>query len=108
VNAESVPRDPRAVQRRKYLPTESAWTCADASSGCAGDTAWAQMHFAVTQPMRYVYCYQAQGSGEGQTFTVFASGDLDGDDVWSQYSRAGIIAAGRPIIGPLIVDNEGE
>jgi prepilin-type N-terminal cleavage/methylation domain-containing protein len=110
-NAEAVPRpaDSALIQARKYLPTESYWACVVPAAGCTPNTVWQQVHFAITQPIQYAYCYAcATSSGAAALFTVFASGDLDGDNVWSQFSRAGAIRDGKPTLGPLAVRNEDE
>ena len=112
-NAESVPQVAgfaTLVQKAAYQPAVNEWQCATPAVGCAGDTAWFQMHFELSSPIRYVYCYAANTPPTGaQTFTVVASGDLDGDSSWSRFVRQGQTAADGSIqIGALAVTNESE
>jgi len=112
-NAESVPRAAASVQRASYQPAINEWMCTVTGAGaCAAAnlTAWYQMHFEISSPIRYVYCYTANVTNPAaQTFAVYATGDLDGDNVWSEFVRQGQTAADGSIqIGPLAVTNENE
>ncbi len=113
VNDESVPRDSGDIVKGSYQPDINEWKCVTpgtAACPAADVTAWAQMHFELSSPIRYVYCYAALTGDTGtQTFQVIASGDLDGDAQWSRFTRAGQTAADGSIqIGPLAVTNEDE
>jgi hypothetical protein len=104
-NGQQVPAEPRAVQGIRYEPSETDWMPAGADT----PTAWQQMHFAITQPIRFGYCYEGSGTGVDSRFTAWAVADVDGDGVWATYVRAGMVDPdGRPIIGPVAVFNEGE
>jgi hypothetical protein len=106
VNNQSVPRNPREVSGRKYQPTEDDWNYQgrDRSSY----SAWTMIPFAILQPISYLYCYESPGLGEGSTFTIHASGDLDGDGVWSHYSRSGTVINGVASVNPTTATNENE
>ena len=110
VNTESVPRAVLSVQKASYQPAVNEWQCSTPGVGCSGDTAWYQMHFEISSPIRYVYCYAANTPATGaQSFRLVASGDLDGDSSWSRFERRGDTnAAGTIEIGLLAVTNENE
>jgi type IV pilus assembly protein PilA len=109
-NAESVPRAPASVQRSSYQPNTNEWRCVTPAVNCDGDTAWYQLHFEIHQPIRYLYCYASStASTTSQTFAVYASGDIDGDNTWSEFVRRGQTSTDGSIqIGPLGVTNEDE
>lgn len=113
VNAESVPRAAASVVKSSYQPNINEWACTTAGAGAcaaANVTAWAQMKFELSSPIRYVYCYAALTPDTGtQTFQVIASSDLDGDGVWSRFTRQGQTGADGAIqIGALAVVNDNE
>lgn len=101
-NDQSVPTTMDAVRGRTYQPTENDWS--DTTTG----TAWDQMHFSITQPIKFLYCYGADGSGTDSRFTVWATGDLDGDGIMAEYTRQGQIIDGAVVIGVVATINEDE
>ncbi|MBN1772963.1 MAG: prepilin-type N-terminal cleavage/methylation domain-containing protein [Deltaproteobacteria bacterium] len=112
-NTESVPGTTTTVQKASYQPAVNEWKCMTTGVGACPpgeETAWYQMHFEISSPIRYVYCYTATVPDTGaQTFAVYASGDLDGDSIWSEFVRQGQTATDGSIqIGPLAVTNEDE
>ncbi|MBI5500514.1 MAG: hypothetical protein HY907_09735 [Deltaproteobacteria bacterium] len=112
-NAECVPRSADDVSGRKYQPTDSDWMCSATGPNCTPETAWAEIPFAITQPIGFQYCYSVKGGVNEMTFELAAFGDADGDGVWSSYRRQGMLlcsgAAGcLPTIGAIVVTNEGE
>jgi prepilin-type N-terminal cleavage/methylation domain-containing protein len=114
-NTESVPRagNEAQIQNQSYQPqlNEFASAIAPAPPAAPADfTAWNQMHFELHSPIRYLYCYQANvATVAAQTFTVHASGDLDGDNVWSHFYRTGLTAADGAIhLSGLAAENENE
>jgi len=111
-NGESVPRpaSTASVQKASYQPAINEWSCSSPAAGCTADTAWSQMKFEISSPIRYVYCYEANVTDPAnQRFTVYATGDLDGDGVWSEWQRQGISNAdGAVTVGPMGVVNEDE
>ncbi len=114
VNDESVPRDSTLVVKASYQPAINEWPCVTTGAGIcapADETAWSQMKFEISSPIRYVYCYEANVPDDGlQTFMVVASGDLDGDSAWSRFERRGEVSAddGAIRVGPLGVTDEDE
>jgi len=99
LNAESVPTTVGPVTGKKYQPATTDWT-----------GAWVDMHFAISSPIQFAYCYTGTGNTLASAFTVWASGNLDSDTVWSNYERIGEIddTTGRVNVGPLAVTNEDE
>jgi hypothetical protein len=93
VNAFSVPRTPLAVAGSSYEPSPEEW------SG-----PWIEVSFALSRPIRAIYCYES----DGRSFAVHASMDLDGDGVWAHYSRRGEFLNDTPVIGPLAVEREDD
>jgi prepilin-type N-terminal cleavage/methylation domain-containing protein len=110
INAESVPRAATSVLARSYQPVPNEWTCSSPAVGCLEDTAWSQLNFEISSPIRFVYCYESNTPDSGtQTFVVVASGNNDGDAMWSRFERRGQSGTGGAIeIGPVGVTNEGE
>ncbi|MBI5500192.1 MAG: prepilin-type N-terminal cleavage/methylation domain-containing protein [Deltaproteobacteria bacterium] len=110
INGDSVPAAVVDVQKKSYQPAVNEWFCSAPAAGCNGDTVWYQMHFEISSPIRFAYCYEANTPDTGaQSFTAVASGDLDGDNVWSRFVRAGQTADDGSIqIGPLSVTNDNE
>jgi prepilin-type N-terminal cleavage/methylation domain-containing protein len=95
---ESVPAAILDIKGRKYQATSTDWN--PSTTGTAV-TAWARIPFAITQPIQYQYCYQAQGTAAESWFTTKAYGDVDGDGITSVYSRFGTVLNGAPTIGPI-------
>lgn len=110
ISGESVPGAVIDVQKKSYQPAVNEWTCSTPAVGCQGDTAWYQMHFEISSPVRYIYCYAASTPDTGaQSFKAVASGDLDGDGVWSRFERDGQTATDGSIqIGALAILNDNE
>jgi hypothetical protein len=91
-----------AVANTKYQAREADWTNATTP------TAWQQMHFAIAQPIQYLYCYGSANTGLTAQFTVWATGDLDGDGVYSSFWRIGTILDGKPTVGVVATLNDDE
>jgi len=114
LNTEAVPRAPASVSGASYQPPSNLWFCLTPTAGCVHDTAWSQMKFEISSPIRYAYCYTSDSFGATtgaavQNFEVNAFGDVDGDTTWSRFQRIGIKNIDGSIqIGPLGVTNESE
>jgi hypothetical protein len=104
-NGQQVPRDLSSIQAKNYQPTQADW-----EKGEGGEyTAWYEMRWALTTPMRFGYCYEGVGEGMESKFTVWAFGDLDGDGVLSTYQRVGAVGPdGAPTVGPVVAVRDGE
>jgi hypothetical protein len=94
-----------SIQAKNYQPTQADW-----EKGEGGEyTAWYEMRWALTAPMRFGYCYEGVGEGMESEFTVWAFGDLDGDGVLSTYRRVGAVGPdGAPMVGPVVAVRDGE
>jgi hypothetical protein len=107
-NAECVPRDFADVAGKAFLPAEGLWSCSGGGTTCTPDTAWSRMRFALTQPIRYQYCYAVWEEGGEVRLELAAFGDLDGDGVPSSFHRTGRMIDGAPVFGELVVRFEDE
>jgi prepilin-type N-terminal cleavage/methylation domain-containing protein len=101
-NTQSVPTSMDLVRGKTYQATEADW------SNPGAPTAWEQMHFAITQPIRFLYCFGSAGTGLTSRFTVWATGDLDADGVHAEYTRQGTILDGSVVVGVVATINEDE
>lgn len=82
------------------VPASTDWTPATSPCGLPGDrypggdaewsgATWQALGFALTEPHRFRYKFEAGGPGEDALFTITASADLDCDGVWSTFQRIG-------------------
>jgi hypothetical protein len=74
-SSRSVPANTDAVKGKRYQSALADWSAAP----------WRDLHFSIPQPQYYAYSYESQGTGAMAKATAIATGDLDGDDVWSKY-----------------------
>jgi type IV pilus assembly protein PilA len=82
------------IKGKKYQSAPLEWTSpADTATGV--QTGWSCLKFSMEAPQYYMYSYVADepGSGDGDTFTGTANGDLDGDDTISTFTIQGSIQA---------------
>jgi type IV pilus assembly protein PilA len=79
-----------APANKKYQSSASDWNAGDTS------TSWSCLKFSMNEPQYYAYQYQATGTtgGVGDTATITAEGDLNGDTVTSKFSLNGAIQSG--------------
>jgi type IV pilus assembly protein PilA len=84
----SVPTSIALVTGKKYQSNASDWTVDQATN--AG---FYCLKFSITMPQYYMYSYALTGTGAtaGDSFTVSAQGDLDGNGVTSLFSIQGQI-----------------
>lgn len=109
VNGESVPRVAASVTGRTYQPAINEWACSVPAVGCTQDTAWAQLEFEISSPIRFLYCYASDTPASGsQYFLVVASGNQDGDGTWSRWERRGETLDGALHLGSVNVINDDE
>jgi hypothetical protein len=94
VNEFSVPRVPSEVAGRQYK--------SDPLRDWAGP--WSTFRFALSKPIRVLYCYES----DGRSFTIHGSTDVDGDGIWAHYQRSGELANGQTVVGPLVAERDGE
>jgi len=91
-SAAAVPAAPANIKNKKYQSQPADWTSpalADLSAG-----GWNCLKFTMSDPQYFQYEYTTtsdatKAAGKGDTFTVAAHGDLDGDDTLSTLSMNG-------------------
>ncbi len=100
----TAPLIPAAVPKgTKYQPKTGAGLDFDAD---ATDTGWKCLRFSLTQPHYYQYGYSADKAVTGSTnnlapcnaapcYEAIAIGDLNGNNVFSQFSQTGKVANGE-------------
>jgi hypothetical protein len=71
---------------------------------------WQELNFSVDDPFYFNYKYSSSGTDEASQFTAHAFGDLDCDDEWSTYERAGSVdSLMNPVGSPgLYINNDIE
>lgn len=89
----------RAPTATGYPSHPAAWT---------SDPRWNALGFAIDGPHRYQYRVTTSGSGLSAGFTVTAIGDVDGDGVFSTFSRSARRSGGEIVGSPIEVTNELE
>jgi len=97
LSANPSPASPPSATR--YAPNPALWT---------SDTGWTALGFGIDGPHYYQYRVVATGTGNSATFTVTAMGDLDGDGIFSTFSRSASVNNGEIVGAPLEITNELE
>lgn len=88
-SATKVPANTSDIKGSKYQSKPSEW-------GGSNSAGWQCLGFSMEDPQFYQYEYVATGDDlnqEGDTFSAIARGDLDGDEVLSEFKLAGEIKA---------------
>ena len=68
------------------------------AAGAWDTPTWSALDFAIADPHYFSYEY-ASGAGAPRQFTARASGDLDGDAIFSTFERAGTLNAQNEMQG---------
>jgi len=55
------------------------------------DDTWNSLQFSVSDPSYFAYQYDSAGVTNDSKFTATAFGDLDGDDIYSTFTRVGAV-----------------
>ncbi len=84
---------------QRFPASSSQWT---------SDPRWAAIGFSIDGPHYYQYQVTTSGSGTAATFTVTAVGDLDGDGIYSTFSRSASVSNGEVTGTSLYITNELE
>jgi type IV pilus assembly protein PilA len=89
--SDSVPQS--VIRGGKYQSTSADWEV-----DRARNAGFACLGFTMTMPQYYRYSYDATGD----SFTVTAKGDLNGDGVESSFQLDGRVQGGRVVLSPSI------
>jgi type IV pilus assembly protein PilA len=87
---------PAAIPKgAKYTSGAGDWSAGKGTGPGGSDVGFFCLKFTVDQPQYYAYGYVANGTGQanGDSLTVTAAGDLDGNNVSSLFTMTGTIAA---------------
>lgn len=101
-----VPSSLSQIRGVKYMSSPGDW-----NGDSAKNAGFYCLKFEMSMPQYYQYDYKITGSGTklGDTFTVDAKGDLDGDGVTSSFSLTGTIGAGDMLtVSPTIAQTSPE
>ena len=93
VSASATPAS--APTARKYPVDLDAWV---------RDPGWRALDFVISTPHYFQYRVDATARG----FTATAIGNLDGDDIFSTFSRSAALNAGEIQGDPIVITNELE
>jgi type IV pilus assembly protein PilA len=81
----SIPDGPGKIKGKKYQSDPGEWDGAG----------WSCLRYTMQDPQYFMYTYSAVGTGDpGATFSAIANGDLDGDDILSEYKLDGKVQTG--------------
>ena len=81
--------------------------CPGGSTAWGADGVWQALNFALPDPHNYLPGYSGANTGPAATFTAYAKGDLNCNQVNSEFSRQGAINSNGDVTGsyqPLIVN----
>lgn len=103
--SKPVPEEIGTVKGRKYQSAIGDWRV----DGGAEGKGFTCLKFTMTEPQYYRYSYVASGVGtEEQAFTAIAEGDLDGNNVTSQFKLMGVASSGFVRVTPAIAEVNAE
>lgn len=90
--------------------TKPGGKCKGGDPVWASDEVWKALKFALADSHEYVPGYTGSGSGTDAKFTAVALGNLDCDDVFSEFKRDGFITSVGDVAGQTLptVKNEME
>jgi prepilin-type N-terminal cleavage/methylation domain-containing protein len=100
-------------------PTPGNTACRDGASfkheprdfnnqGGFGADSWVALAFSVDKPFYFQYTFQSAGSGSASNFTALAEGDLDCDNLLSEFYRVGRVEGSEVEIRPMYSRRETE
>jgi type IV pilus assembly protein PilA len=98
--AAGIPAAVTDIAAKKYQSSKADWANPADVTANAG---FPCLKFEMTAPQYYQYKYVATGaSANGDKFDATATGDLNGDAVYSTFTMSGTIQSGRLNLGPSI------
>ena len=91
--ASATNKVPTAVPAaKKYQSAQSDWSVGDPTTG------WFCLKFTLDAPQYFAYSYESTGSSNvGDTVTITAEGDLNGDTTTSRFRLLGAIQSGTTL-----------
>jgi len=95
-SAKAVPFDVTKIAAQKYQSSTKAGE--DYNSGSSSE-GWTCLHFSMEGPQYYQYQYVATGN---TAFSAIGIGDLNGDAVYSKFTRAAEIRNKQVVLSPAI------
>ncbi len=95
---KKVPSSASDIKGKKYMSSPSDWT-SDPS-----DTGFTCLKYTSEVPQYYMYNYTmtGKGSAEGDSYSVTAEGDLNGDGVLSKFEVTGKVVGHAVVASPAI------
>ncbi len=104
--SQTVPAKSDAIKGQKYQSAKADWS---PKADVTTNVGFPCLKYEMTAPQYYMYGYAAKGSAtDGDTFTVTANGDLNGDGTLSTFTQSGAIAEGRLLVAPAIKEESPE
>ena len=95
-----IPSTLNKIDGKKYQSSKADWSVA---ADVAANTGFPCLKFELTAPQYYQYTYIATGaSANNDSFVANATGNLNGDAVYSTFSMAGTIQSQRLNLAPSI------
>ena len=80
--------------------TQTGGKCAPAAAAAGWQNpTWTSLNFSVDDPFYYQYAYNSGGTEGTSTFRAGAYGDLDRNNIFSTYERAGSVDAQLNVTG---------
>jgi type IV pilus assembly protein PilA len=100
-NTRAIPSTLTNIGGKKYQSTKADWSDTTDVKNNAG---WPCLKYEMTAPQYYQYDYSSDAAAgtAGTKFTALATGDLNGDAVYSTFSMLGSIQSGRLTVAPSI------
>jgi type IV pilus assembly protein PilA len=95
---KKVPSSASDIMGKKYMSSPSDW------SSDPADTGFTCLKYTNDVPQYYMYNYTMTGKGgeEGDSYSVTAEGDLNGDGVLSKFELTGKISGHAVVVSPSI------
>lgn len=92
----TVPASSEAIRGKKYASTREEWAEGSSTVG------WPCLKFEMNAPQYFMYGYRITGRGDkaGDSFTVTANGDLNGDGKMSTIQLTGVVGPSKVDVAP--------
>lgn len=97
--AKQFPGPTAEYETSGYCCTFSGGRCPGGSSVWTNDGVWLALKFSIPDPHNYLPTYQSSGEGTSANFTAKALGNMDCDNVPSEFSRNGYVTTAGDVTG---------